>query len=201
MPQQSTMHFYLNWAKERIEEMDAVLASLETKAGEVQADLKAKAKQLIADLKKQRNEFQATVKKQSETDEAAWGLAKAQLESQWNAFESQFKIYIDTIAKQIPHQQAIFREVAAAQLKAWRVSADMIQSAATKFAAGQRANIDAAVKQMKADASVAEAKLQKLQGESWTALNAALAESRGAFDHANKAAWDTFKRAASPHAG
>jgi len=32
MPTQSSMHFYLNWAKERIDEMDAILASLEAKA-------------------------------------------------------------------------------------------------------------------------------------------------------------------------
>jgi hypothetical protein len=36
MPAHSSMHFYLNWAKERIDEMDAVLASFETKASEVQ---------------------------------------------------------------------------------------------------------------------------------------------------------------------
>ena len=29
MPAESTMHFYFNWAKERIDEMDAALASLE----------------------------------------------------------------------------------------------------------------------------------------------------------------------------
>ena len=28
MSEQSGMHFYLNWAKERIDEMDAALASL-----------------------------------------------------------------------------------------------------------------------------------------------------------------------------
>ena len=37
MPDQSSMHFYLNWAKERIDEMDAALASFEAKADQVQA--------------------------------------------------------------------------------------------------------------------------------------------------------------------
>jgi hypothetical protein len=52
MAEQSSMHSYLNWAKQRIDEMDATLASLEAKAGQVQADSKVKANQLIADLKK-----------------------------------------------------------------------------------------------------------------------------------------------------
>jgi hypothetical protein len=37
--------FYLDWTKERIDEMDASLASFEAKAGQVQADSKVKADQ------------------------------------------------------------------------------------------------------------------------------------------------------------
>ena len=33
----SSAHFYLNWAKERIDEMDAVLGSLEGNAGKIAA--------------------------------------------------------------------------------------------------------------------------------------------------------------------
>ena len=65
----------------------------------------------------------------------------------------------------------------------------------------RRADLDAAVKQMKADASEVEARLEKLKqagNESWTALSAALAESRKAFDRANQTAWDALKRAGPP---
>jgi hypothetical protein len=203
MAEQSRMHFYLNWAKERIDEMDAALASIEAKAGQVQDDSKVKATQLIADLKKRRDEFQATMRKQAEAGEAAWERTKVQLEHQWNGFETQVKIYIDTVGKQIEQQKVTFRDVAAAQVKAWREAADKINDEATKFAAGRRADVEAAVKQMRADASEADARLQKLKqagSESWTALSAALAESRKAFDRANQAAWDAVKRAAPPNA-
>jgi hypothetical protein len=201
MTAQSSMHFYLNWAKERIDEMDATLASLEANASQVQAEFKVKANQLIADLKKRRDQFQAAVKKQAETGEATWERTKAQLESQWNGFEAQVKTYIDTVGKQIEQQQATFRDVAAAQVEAWREAADKFHDAATKLAAERRADFDAAVKQMKADASEVEARLEKLKqagNESWTALSAALAESRKAFDRANQTAWDALKRAAPP---
>ena len=94
MAEQSSMHSYLNWAKQRIDEMDATLASLEAKAGQVQADSKVKANQLVADLKKQRDEFQANVNKQAKATEAAWESNKAQLDSQWKAFEAQVRTYI-----------------------------------------------------------------------------------------------------------
>ena len=201
MRAESGMHFYLNWAKERIDEMDAMLASLEAKASEVQADSRVKADQFIADLHKKRDEFQATVKQQADAGEAAWSRAKTQLDNTWNGFEAEVQKYVETCGKQIRQQHTTFQDAAAAQLKAWRDAAEKIQSAAADVATDRRTDIDAALKRMKADASEAEANLQKLTRagtESWAALNGALAESRAAFDRANQAAWDAFKHAASP---
>jgi BMFP domain-containing protein YqiC len=198
MPEHSSMHSYLNWTKERLDEMDATLASLEAKAGQVKADSKAKADQLITDLKKRRDEFQVKVKAQAQAGEATLQATKAQLEPQWQAFEAHVKTYFETVGKQIELQQATFRDVATAQVKAWREAADKVHDAAAKVATEKRANVDAAVKQMKADAAEAEARLQKLKqagSESWTALSGVLAESRKAFDQANQKVWDAFKRA------
>jgi hypothetical protein len=172
MAAERTMHFYFNWAKERIDEMDAAVVSLEGKATQVMADSKVKAEQLIADLKKRRDEF-----------------------------EAQLKGYVETVGKQIEQQQATFREVAAAQVKAWREAADRLRDEGAKMATAKQADIDAAVKQMKADAAEADARLQKLKqagSESWSAFSAALADSRKAFDRANQAAWNTLKRAGAP---
>jgi hypothetical protein len=201
MPEQSSMHFYLNWAKERIDEMDAVLASLETKAGQAKAESRTKADQLVADLKKRRDVFQAALKTQAEAGEAAWARAKADMETQWSGFEAQVKIYFESVGKQIEQQQATFKDIAAAQVNAWREATDQFHDAATKVAAARRADFDAAIQKMKSDASEAEARLQKVKqagSESWSALSAALAESRKAFDRANQAAWDTLKGTASP---
>ena len=51
---------------------------------------------------------------------------------------------------------------------------------------------------MKADAVAAEKKLLKLNqagSQSWSALTAALTETRAVFDRAKQAAWEAFKRA------
>jgi hypothetical protein len=199
MTEQSSVHFFLNWAKERIDEMDAALASLEAKGSQVQAESKAKADQLIADLKQRRNEFQAVAKKHAAEGEAAWQRIKAQLESQWHGFETDVKTYLETFGKEFQQQQATFRDIAAAQVKAWREAADKLHGEATKVAAARRADVDAAINEMKSGAAEAEARFQKLKQagrESWSALSAALAESRNAFDRANQQAWDAVKRAA-----
>lgn len=198
MAEQGSLHAYLNWTKQRIDEMDATLASLEAKAGQMKAESKVKADQLVADLKMRRDEFQAQAKAQAQTGETALRNGKAQLETQWKVFEAQLKTYFDTAGKQCEQQQATFRDAAAAQAKAWRETADRLQAEARDVAAVTRAEIDVAVQQMKADAAQADAQLQKLKqagNESWSVLGAALAESRKTFDLATEKAWKTVKRA------
>jgi hypothetical protein len=83
--QNSSAHFFLSWAKERIDEMDAILASLESKAAQMQAETRVKADQFIAEMKKKRDEFESTVKKQAEAGEAAAEGAKVRLEAEWRS--------------------------------------------------------------------------------------------------------------------
>ena len=74
-----------------------------------------------------------------------------------------------------------------------------LNSSAKEFAAERRGEIDAVVKRMNTDATAAEETLQKLNqagSQSWSALMAALTETRAAFDRANPVAVDAFKRAA-----
>jgi hypothetical protein len=198
MPEQSSMHSYVNWTKQRLDEMDAALASLQAKASKVQADAKVKTDQVIADLKKQRDEFQVKAKAQAQASEAVLQATKTQLEGQWSSFEKQLKTYFETVGKHVEQQQSAFRDIAAAQVKAWREAADKLHGAAIKVAADKRASVDAAIKQMKADAAEADSRLQKLKqagSESWGALSAALAESRKSFDRANQKVADELKRA------
>jgi hypothetical protein len=200
MSEQSSMHSYLNWAKERIDEMDAALASFEVKATQASAEAKVKAEQIVTDLKKRRDEFQSLHKTQTEAGEAAWTRVKTDLEKQWDGFEAQVKSYFEGAGKQVEQQQATFKEIAAAQAKAWGDAANTFREAAGKVGAARSADLDVALKQMKLDAAEAETRLQKVKqagSESWSVLSAALAESRKAFDEANQAAWNALRGSSS----
>ncbi|MBY0382285.1 MAG: hypothetical protein K2W78_10245 [Xanthobacteraceae bacterium] len=200
MPMQDNIHFYVNWAKERIDEMDAALTSLAGKVSELEAGIRTKANKALADMEKRRDEFSDIVKKQTQASEASWVSTKTQLESDWNAFEKQVKTYIEKFGTQIEQQQATFALQSAAQLKAWQETAEKFSDAAKGFTTERRIEIDAAIERMKADADEAQKRFQKLTlagNESWSALTSALSETRTAFDRANQAARDAFKRAAA----
>jgi len=194
----SKMHAYLNWAKERLDEMDAALASLEVRVGEVQADTRLRASEMLADLREKRNIFQDAISKQAGAGEAAWIDAKVKLDSVWISFEAQVKQYVETFAQQVEQQQATFKRQADAQLKAWRAAAGRLDRDANEFAAERRSEVEATVKRMTADAAAAEEKLRKFSQagtQSWSAMTAALTEKRAAFDRANQVTADAFKRA------
>jgi len=198
MPKHSAVYFYLNWAKERIDEMDATLASMEANVAHVQADARAKANQALADMRKKRDDFRDTLKKQADANEATWIREKARLQSEWNTFETDVRKYVESVGKQIEQQQETFKRQAAAQVKAWREAAENLHTAAKDFAGERRGEIEATVKHMEADATAAEEKLRKVNEagkQSWSALTTALAETRAAFDRANRAAQEAFKRA------
>lgn len=199
MPAQSSMHMYVNWAKERLDEMDATLALFEKKVAEVRADARAKADSALADMRTKRDAFRDVLKTESKASEAEWTRAKAALESDWSAFEAAVQKYVDAAGKQLEQQEAAFRARATAQAKAWRGAMDQLHGSMADFAADRRADVDSALKRMKVEADAAQAKLDKLSGagtEAWSAMIAALAETRAAFDRANQAASDAFKRAA-----
>jgi hypothetical protein len=160
------------------------LASLEHQARAVQAASRAKVDELLTNLRKRRLEFEESVPMHGEMNEAAWLRTKAELDAKWRGFEAEVTKYIETFSKQDEQQKAIFQKIAAAQLNAWQEASDKVHATATEFAAERRADIDAAVKQMKANASEAEATFQNLAQTgtaSWTALTGALAQSRAVF--------------------
>lgn len=200
MTQQSSVHFFLNWSKARIDEMDATLASLEAKTAAMKADTRVKAEECIADLRKKRDEFESTAKTQAAAGEAAWDATKVRLENEWKSFQMEIQRYLDGLGRNIEQKQAVFQGQVAAQLNSWRDTADRLNAAAKEFKTERRREIDASVARMKAEAAAAEEKLKKVAQagtESWSALDAALAETRGVFDRANQAAREAFKRAAS----
>jgi hypothetical protein len=199
MSEQSSIHPYLNWTKQRIDEMDATLASLEAQAAKATADSKVKADQLIADLKKRRDAFEAAAKAQTQAGQAALKSGQAQLETQWHGFEAQVKKYFESAGEKVGQQKVAFQNVVAAQAKAWREAVEKFQGEGAKIAAARRTDFEAALAQMKADATAAQARLDKVKqagSETWSALGTALAEARKAFDRANQKTGDALERSA-----
>ena len=203
MTTHSGMHVYVNWAKARLDEMDATLATFESKAGKLQADVHARADKALADMRMKRDAFREAIRKEKTAGDAAWARTQALLKADWQAFEKSVQNYIDVAGKHAEQKQAAFRARAEAQLKSWQDVAHKVQQTAAAFSADRKADLDAVIKRTNAEAAAAKERLDKLSragSESWSALEKALAEGRAAFDRANQTVHDAFKRADVPPA-
>ena len=143
--------------------------------------------------------FSEALNKHRGVTEATLAKAKIALESDWKAFGTSVQQYFDATREQSGQPMAVFRPAAEAQRKAWQHAIDEFRKTATGLATEQKAQAESAMKRMKADADAAKAKLDTLSRagtESWPAYKAALAATRAAFDRANQAAQDAFKRVA-----
>ncbi len=199
MTSQSIVHSYLDWAKERLDEIDATLSSFQQNAAKLQADVRGKAEKAMADMQAARDDFRKSVKEQGKISESTVAGSKKALEAQWTAFESGALAYLNATGQQAKEQEAAFRARADAQRKAWQEAIDKLHKSAVSFAADRRNEIETAVTHMKAEADAAKTRLDKLNkagDESWTAMKAALTETRNALDKANQAVHESIKRVA-----
>ncbi len=192
-------HHFSNWAKERLDEMDATMALIEARLGSLQADAKKQAEKAVAEIRAQRDVFQEAVRNQQNEGEAAWAKAKTALDANWASFEACVQKYMNEAQKNTEQQQATFKARAEAQRNAWQETINGLRGTVTAFAAGRRQDLDAALGHLKAEADAAKSKLetkQKAGEQSWAAMRTALEESRTAFDKASQKALEAFKKAA-----
>ena len=188
---------FFNWAKVRLDEIDATLTAWEAAVAKLQGEARAKAETALANMRAKRDAFRETIRKESEQIETDWNREKAAREADWKSFETSAQKFIDDATTEVQQQKTAFRARADAQQRAWQNAIYKLQQDAAKLAAENKAKADAALKEMKADAAAAQAKLERLKGagaESWAAYQQALADSRAAFDRANQAAHDAFPK-------
>jgi hypothetical protein len=188
---------FVAWSKVRLDEIDATLAACEAQIDKLKGDARAKAESAVANMRAKRDAFRLAIKNEVEQIETDWNREKAAREADWKVFEANAQKYIDDAHATVEEQKAAFQARAEAQQKAWKEAIDKLERDSAKATAESKAKVDAVIKQMKADAKAAQAKLDKLQTASasaWSAYEKALEETRATFDHANQQAHDAFSK-------
>ncbi len=199
MTSETHAHPFTSWAKERLDEMDATLTSIEGRLGALQADTKKQAEKAVSEIRSQRDLFEEAVRKQQHEGEAALAKGQAALHANWMSFEAIVHKYVSEAKQTTEQQEAIFKARAEAQRKAWQETINTLHGKIASFAAGKKQDLDVALGHLKAEADTAKSTLetkQKAGAQSWAALKTALEESRTAFDKASQKVLEAFKKAA-----
>lgn len=183
-PIQSSVDVFVAWAKARLDEMAANAKVLESNLDKLDASVRAQAEQGIAQVNQWIAEGRAKIKEVQAQGEASIADVQAFINATWAKFQSESDKWVE-MAKD---QQASFRARAQAQAQAWQDVVNTYLQRAADVHAQNKAQAEAQVEQLKADAQKAQADLNakvedlsKAGQASWAAMSQALDESRDAF--------------------
>lgn len=182
-------HSAIGWARERLAEIDATIATLEENARKLDGDARARADAKIAELRASRDAYQVALQRavaeEQEKAKAQLEETQAALDKSWNAFELEVQDYFDAVNSDIAVRRAVFSaRLEQQQQYAQQQIADLKASAAT-LAAEQRAAIDTQIAQLQAQADETKVKLDELRqrsGEAWSVFRDGLSEGRALFE-------------------
>ena len=197
-PIQSSVGVFVEWAKARLDEMAANAKVLESSLDKLDASTRAQAEQAIAQVNQWIAEGQAKIKDVQAKGETSIAEAKTDIEAMWGSFQRESDKWVE-LAKD---QQATFQARAQAQGRAWQDVLDTYMRRLPEVHAQNKAQAEAQVEQLKADAQKAKADLNakvddlsKAGQASWAAMSQALDESRNSFARAIEIAAKRFNEA------
>lgn len=188
MSKQSLAHENLEWTKQKVDEIDAILASLEDSAQTLKSDARKEADRAIARIRAGQNAFKAKVDAARAEAAAAKGIADdiyVALKAEWVEVELAFQDFLIAAAGQADVVKKALAARVEAQRKSWQASLHAIRAAASDAIDQARAEVDAAIHRLSAETEKAQAKLGKASAagdESWKAIKNGLEDMRSVYE-------------------
>jgi hypothetical protein len=197
-PLQSSVNVFVDWAKARLDEMAANASTLQQNLDKLDAQSRAQAEQAIAQMNQWIEQGQNDIKTAQAQGEAQVAQAKADMETLWANFQNNAGDWAG-LAKD---NQAMFQARAQAQIQAWQDAVNAYVARANQVHEKNKAQAEAQVAQLQADAKKAQAdltakldELTKAGQSSWAAMSDALDQSRNAFTKSIETAARNFNDA------
>ena len=197
-PKPSSVDVFVEWAKARLDEMAADAKVLQSRLGDLDVSLRAQAEQAVTQINQWVGEGETKLKEVQSQGQAAIADAKAYIDATWPKFQAE----ADKWVEEAKNQQATFEARAQAQAKAWQNLVNDYLRRATEVHAQSKAQAEAQVEQLRADAQKVQSDLNakvddlsKAGQASWAAMSEALDESRNAFAKAIEVAAKKFNEA------
>lgn len=200
MSKQSLAHESLEWTKQKLDEIDAILASLEDSVETLKSEARREADRAIARIQTARRAFKVKVDDIRADAAAVKGTADdayVAREAEWAEVELGFQAFLTAAAGQADVVKEALAARAEAQGKSWQSSLSAIRAAASDAIDQARGDIDAAIGRLTAETEKAQTKLGRVSAagdESWQAIKSGLEETRSAYERTWKKITDALAK-------
>ena len=192
MTNQSAAHQGIAWSKQKLDDIDAMLAQMEKSAVTLKGNARQAADKARSRIEAARHKLHArTEKLRSEAGDVKDAVLDVQsdFEDEWIEVETAFQSYLVAVADRADAVRDALAARAKAQRKSWQDGLNEIRTSAEAAVAAGLDDVDAAIRRASEEAE----KLQKKAGqipsvgeESWKAIRDGLDEARAVHDRTVK---------------
>jgi hypothetical protein len=200
MSPQKSGHADLEWAKQKLDEIDATLEALGGSVETLKKDARTEADRAIAWIRTARDAFKAKVDAVWPDAAATKALADdtyASLEAKWAEVELAFQEdFLAAAAGQVNVVKKALKARAEARRQSWQSSLQAIRAASADAIEHAHSEAYAALRRLAAETAKAEARLGQVSAagdESWTAIKGGLKEAISVYERT----WEKISEAVS----
>ena len=202
MTDQSFAHENITWAKQRLDEIDAVISQAEKSAGEFKEKTHADADRALSRLRDSRAKLeQALDQLRTQADakkESAVSQAQQALEDEWVEAESAFQAFLAAVGEQTEIARNAIAARAKAQRKSWQSALNDLHAQVTATVEKASEEFDAAIGRLSAEEEKAKAKIGQASSagdETWQAIKTGLAEAKAVHEKTIKKIAEALSKA------
>jgi len=185
MKKQSETHEAISWAKQRLDDLDTMIAQVEKNADKLKDDARAKADAALARLQASRDKVNASYDQLLAETDAMKDDARKTLETEWIEVESAFQAFLTAAKDQAETVRTVIQARADAQRKYWEKSIADLRAQAESNVEKARGELDDALKRLSDETEKFQSRIGEVKDagdESWKAVKAGLADAKAAHD-------------------
>ncbi|WP_456388280.1 sll1863 family stress response protein [Profundibacter sp.] len=185
MKKQSETHEAISWAKQRLDDLDTMIAQVEKSADKLKDDARAKADAALARLQASRDKVNASYDQLLAETDAMKDDARKTLETEWIEVESAFQAFLTAAKDQAETVRTVIQARADAQRKYWEKSIADLRAQAESNVEKARGELDDALKRLSDETEKFQSRIGEVKDagdESWKAVKAGLADAKAAHD-------------------
>jgi len=185
MGDKSYPHETIAWAKQRLDELDAIISEVEKTSKDLSGSVRAEADAALARLEASRVGLQKSYDALRTETEDLKRTAEDALDNEWVEVETSFRSFLGALTGQADTVRGIVAARVEAQRQAWDNSLKGLRDQAAETVDQARGDLDAAIKRLSDEADTFQARIGEVKDArdaSWEAVKSGLAEAKAVHD-------------------
>lgn len=188
MGEKSYPHETIAWARQRLDELDAIISEVEKTSRELSGSVRAEADAALVRLEASRASLQRSydeLRAEAEDLERTTEYLQDALDAEWVEVETSFQSLLGALADQTDTVRSMVAARVEAQRQAWDNSLKGLRDQAAETVDTARGELDAAINRLSEEAERFQARIGQVKDAgdtSWEAVKSGLAEAKAVHD-------------------